>query len=115
MSPLLVFNGDFNFFNIAAEDFAKVNDTIRQLPNAIATAGNVEFEISHSYGDGKFRDVIAAAGIADSEVSLFSEDCVCGLLIATAGMYKLESSGEFQLRDTSFDLGRECEIPHSSG
>ena len=40
----VLFNGDFNFFNIALTDFLKVNNTISM--HYIATAGNVEVEIS---------------------------------------------------------------------
>ncbi len=41
----VLFNGDFNFFNISLTDFLKVNTTISK--HYLATAGNVEVEISN--------------------------------------------------------------------
>ena len=40
----LVFNGDFNWFNVGAEDFRQVNEAV--LAHA-ATRGNVETELAH--------------------------------------------------------------------
>lgn len=41
-SPLVIFNGDFNFLNVQPSDFAKINRTIMAKYKAIA--GNVEVE-----------------------------------------------------------------------
>lgn len=48
---VVVFNGDFNFFNAHPDDFHKVNTAIRERYHA--TAGNIEFEISsENHGNG---------------------------------------------------------------
>ncbi|MDX1432697.1 MAG: hypothetical protein R3286_09635 [Gammaproteobacteria bacterium] len=44
-SPLLVFNGDFNWFNVGASEFARINESV--LAHA-ATRGNVETELARS-------------------------------------------------------------------
>lgn len=49
--PLLVFNGDFNWFNAAPPDLLGVNATIRNEcgdGRAVATAGNVEVEMARA-------------------------------------------------------------------
>jgi len=50
LAPLVVFNGDFNWFNTDSETFRHVNSEIRracEAGEAVATAGNVEYEIAN--------------------------------------------------------------------
>ena len=47
-AKVLVFNGDFHWFDIAAEDFAPINDAVLGFR---ATRGNVETELARPLGD----------------------------------------------------------------
>ena len=58
---MLVFNGDFNWFNTAPAGILRVNGAVRaecDAGRAIATAGNVELELASSAGTG----AVGAAG-----------------------------------------------------
>jgi hypothetical protein len=46
----LIFNGDFNWFNIAADSFIKINETVLQFD---ATRGNVEAELVRNRESGE--------------------------------------------------------------
>lgn len=46
-SARILFNGDFNFFNVALSDFSTLNESISS--RHMATAGNVEMEISSEH------------------------------------------------------------------
>ena len=50
--PLLCWNGDFNFFNGNEDLFLGINSAIMADPHSIATAGNIEREVSADGGDG---------------------------------------------------------------
>jgi hypothetical protein len=45
---LLIFNGDFNWLNVCAEDFAEMNETVLRH---VATRGNVETELATEESD----------------------------------------------------------------
>jgi hypothetical protein len=44
----LIFNGDFNWLNVRAEDFAEINETVLRH---VATQGNVEAELAADHSD----------------------------------------------------------------
>lgn len=44
--PNIIFNGDFNFFNIHPSTFSTINSTVLSSPFHLSTAGNIEREIS---------------------------------------------------------------------
>jgi hypothetical protein len=46
--PTIIFNGDFNFFNVSPSSFHSINSAVLNDPHNVATAGNVEREISSS-------------------------------------------------------------------
>ncbi|GMI40498.1 hypothetical protein TrCOL_g10995 [Triparma columacea] len=46
--PTIIFNGDFNFFNVSPSSFHSINSAVLNGPHHVATAGNVEREISSS-------------------------------------------------------------------
>lgn len=46
--PTIIFNGDFNFFNVSPSSFHSINSAVLNGPHHLATAGNVEREISSS-------------------------------------------------------------------
>lgn len=62
----LVFNGDFNWFNVDATGFARINEAVLRH---VALRGNVETELAPRHGDGDAGCGCAyPAWVADAEV-----------------------------------------------
>ena len=73
-----MFNGDFNFFNAGAKEWEQVNAAVngfgRTGATAIATLGNVEFEVAQN---ARLQEAILGCGCAQHPAPHNEGDTSC--------------------------------------